>query len=108
MPIQSCTLSSGGKGFKWGEQGHCYASREQALKQMRAIFHSGYKGKALLEEDVNDIVASLSDAEFDELIGDIDIDVLTRISLSTAKKKIKIPKDSKTGKSQLPNAAGPF
>ncbi len=44
MPIQSCTLSGGGSGYKWGKHGHCYPSKEGAKKQMRAIFHSGYTG----------------------------------------------------------------
>lgn len=37
MPIQRCTLPDGGSGYKWGEQGKCYASRADALKQARAI-----------------------------------------------------------------------
>ena len=40
MPIQSCTLPNGKKGFKWGTKGHCYASRSDALAQMRAIKYS--------------------------------------------------------------------
>ena len=40
MPIQRCTTDSGVSGWKWGESGKCYASREDALKQMRAIKYS--------------------------------------------------------------------
>jgi len=45
MPIRRCTTSRGTRGYKWGASGHCYASREQALKQMRAILAAGYKPK---------------------------------------------------------------
>ena len=37
MPIESCTTDSGEGGHKWGKSGHCYRSREDALKQGRAI-----------------------------------------------------------------------
>lgn len=37
MPIKSCTLPSGKKGFKWGDAGKCYPTKEQALKQAKAI-----------------------------------------------------------------------
>ena len=36
MPIQSCTLPNGKKGYKWGKSGKCYASRASAEKQARA------------------------------------------------------------------------
>lgn len=44
MPIHSCKLPGGGSGYKYGNKGHCYPSREAALKQMRAMFHNGYTG----------------------------------------------------------------
>ena len=37
MPIKKCTLPDGGSGYKYGDSGHCYKSREDALEQMRAI-----------------------------------------------------------------------
>jgi len=40
MPIKRCSLPGGGKGYKYGDSGKCYKSREQALKQMRAIKYS--------------------------------------------------------------------
>lgn len=43
MPIQRCQ----GSGWKWGKHGKCYrgkGSRQKAIRQMRAIFRSGYKG----------------------------------------------------------------
>ena len=43
MPIQRCTLKSGSIGWKWGTKGKCYASRADAIKQMKAILASGYK-----------------------------------------------------------------
>jgi hypothetical protein len=36
MPIQSCTLPNGKKGYKWGKSGKCYASRASA-EQQKAI-----------------------------------------------------------------------
>lgn len=82
MPIQSCTLSGGGKGYKWGKHGKCYPSRKQAIEQMRAIFHSGYTGA-----EIRDIAESLTDNEFNELIGDKDIPFLVRTELSQARNK---------------------
>lgn len=37
MPIHKCTTQDGSSGYKFGESGHCYKSRKEALKQMRAI-----------------------------------------------------------------------
>jgi len=45
MPIEACTLPEGGKGFRWGSSGKCYASRREAEKQAAAIYASGYKEK---------------------------------------------------------------
>jgi len=47
MPIKRCTLSGGSKGYKWGDSGKCYASREKALQQMRAI--KSQQSKSILE-----------------------------------------------------------
>ena len=46
MPIISCRLSSGKKGYKWGRHGKCYPTREQAEKQAQAIYAAGYVGDA--------------------------------------------------------------
>lgn len=32
-------------GYKWGKRGKTYKSRKKAVKQMRAAFASGYKGR---------------------------------------------------------------
>ncbi len=45
MPIKRCSLGKGKKGYKYGNKGHCYPSREGALKQMRAMIANGYKPK---------------------------------------------------------------
>lgn len=45
MPIQSCTQKNGKKGWKWGSKGKCYPTKEQAQKQAKAAYASGYKGK---------------------------------------------------------------
>lgn len=37
MPIKRCTTSDGESGYKFGDSGHCYKTRQQALRQMRAI-----------------------------------------------------------------------
>ena len=37
MPIKSCTLPNGKKGYKYGDSGKCYASRKDALRQAAAI-----------------------------------------------------------------------
>jgi hypothetical protein len=46
MPIHSCTLPDGRSGFKWGDSGKCYPTREQAEAQARAAYANGYTGKA--------------------------------------------------------------
>lgn len=42
-----CTLPHGGKGFKWGNSGKCYADRKDAEKQAEAAYANGYKGDSL-------------------------------------------------------------
>lgn len=32
-------------GYKWGNHGHVYKTKEGAEKQMKAAFANGYKGK---------------------------------------------------------------
>ena len=45
MPIRTCTLASGKKGYKYGATGKCYPTLREALEQMRAMFAAGYKGR---------------------------------------------------------------
>lgn len=45
MPIQRCTLKNRKKGWKFGKSGKCYSNKKDALKQMKAMFASGYRGK---------------------------------------------------------------
>ena len=45
MPIQECTLPEGGKGFKYGDSGKCYANRSDAEAQAAAVHASGYVEK---------------------------------------------------------------
>ena len=42
MPIQTVTIK-GEKFYRWGDQGKVYRNREDAEKQARAIYASGYK-----------------------------------------------------------------
>lgn len=44
MPIRSCTLPSGGTGWQWGGEGHCYPDRAQAEQQAAAAYANGYTG----------------------------------------------------------------
>ena len=37
MPIKSCTLPNGKKGYKYGDSGKCYADRGSAVRQAAAI-----------------------------------------------------------------------
>jgi len=46
MPIKSCTLPNGKKGFKWGDRGKCYESRSDAVDQGQAAHAAGYKKAA--------------------------------------------------------------
>ena len=56
MPIQRCTLPDGGSGYKWGDNGKCYADRSKAIEQMRAIKYQQSKGTvlelAMIEEEI--------------------------------------------------------
>jgi hypothetical protein len=42
-----CTLPHGGKGFKWGNSGKCYADRKDAERQAAAAHANGFKGDSL-------------------------------------------------------------
>ncbi len=47
MPIKSCTLPDGGKGWQWGDHGTCYRDRADAEKQAEAAYANGYAGDSL-------------------------------------------------------------
>lgn len=44
MPIKRCTTPAGEAGWKYGDSGHCYKERSDALRQMRAIRWQQSKG----------------------------------------------------------------
>ena len=47
MPLMRCQ-TNGKRGWKYGRSGKCYAGRfgkAKAIKQMRAMFASGYRSK---------------------------------------------------------------
>lgn len=46
MPIHTCTLPGGGKGYQWGGKGKCYANRKDAERQAEAAYSNGYAGDA--------------------------------------------------------------
>ncbi len=45
MPIRQVTGPRGGKGWQYGTQGKVYPTRQQAVRQARAIKASEYKQK---------------------------------------------------------------
>jgi len=46
MPVKEVRNTSGKiMGYRWGNTGKVYRKREDAEKQARAIYASGYKGK---------------------------------------------------------------
>ena len=45
MPIKRCKMKSGKPGYKFGNSGKCYSAKEQAEKQMKAMYANGYRGK---------------------------------------------------------------
>lgn len=55
MPIQECTLPEGGKGFRWGSQGHCYPDRADAEKQAAAAHANGWTGDIALDASARTI-----------------------------------------------------
>jgi len=66
MPIKRCTLSNGKKGYKYGDSGKCYASREDALKQMRAIKVSKQKHGQGEDESLIDKVVKILEKQIKE------------------------------------------
>lgn len=50
MPIKSCQLPNGERGYQWGDHGTCYASRAGAERQAAAAHASGYTGKEAKEK----------------------------------------------------------
>lgn len=47
MPIKSCALPGGGRGFQWGDNGKCYPTRVQAERQAEAAHANGYTGDVM-------------------------------------------------------------
>lgn len=51
MAIQPCKLSRGGNGFRWGPKGHCYTTRDRALKEKgqhdKPLARARWTGKAM-------------------------------------------------------------
>jgi hypothetical protein len=45
MPVQKVTKNSKTVGYKFGQSGKVYKTREAAERQARAIYASGYKPK---------------------------------------------------------------
>jgi len=64
MPLIRCISNGKQVGWKWGESGKCYATREEALKQARAIMASQNRdekpveltdeAKCITKEQLND------------------------------------------------------
>lgn len=50
MPLKSCYIN-GNKGWKWGDDGKCYATKEEAEKQGRAIEASKKKKKKTTKKE---------------------------------------------------------
>ena len=48
MPIKRCSTKDGGKGWKWGNEGTCYPTRAEAVKQAEAAYANGYAGDAAI------------------------------------------------------------
>lgn len=71
MPIKRCKLSNGGSGYKWGNKGKCYSSREKALRQMRAI---KYSESLHAEIDESDELTMLEKQEFHDTLDELDIE----------------------------------
>jgi hypothetical protein len=57
MPIMKCTLPNGKSGYKFGKSGKCYPTKEEALRQMRAIKHQQSKSKE--EEFIEEVIKNL-------------------------------------------------
>jgi hypothetical protein len=45
MPVHKSMKNGKQVGYRWGRSGTVYPTKEQALKQARAIYASGYKKK---------------------------------------------------------------
>ena len=79
MPIHKC-YKNGKPGYQWGGQ-KCYTyepgdekSRKEAyekcVKQMRAIYHSGYRGSSGLVSEFSDMLSGIENKLQDILSGD--------------------------------------
>ncbi len=45
MPVHKVTKNGKTVGFQWGDSGKVYRTKEQAERQARAIYASGYRPK---------------------------------------------------------------
>lgn len=45
MPVHKVTKNGETVGYRWGRTGKIYRTKEEALKQARAIYAAGYKKK---------------------------------------------------------------
>lgn len=85
MPIHPCE-KDGKKGFQWGNHGTCYTGKdgyEKAVKQMKAIFKSGYRGESMLKEILEKI--NLIDLDKGDDLMDIEIGYSVKIDGKTFK-----------------------
>lgn len=101
MPITRCTTKEGKSGYKWGNQGHCYSSRNDALKQMRAIkwqqsqsfldrFNDSLQGIEFWEAVA---LSTPTEQEFELLLDEstefVDADGIVVLAAKTEKKRTK-------------------
>ena len=80
MHLKKCS-EKGKSGWKWGDQGHCYTGpngKKQAIRQGVAI------------EGPDKFSAMASEEEYNEAIGDRELDFSTRLDIVLAPTKAKI------------------
>ena len=44
MPIMRAKMSNGKEGYKFGNSGHVYPTKQGAINQMKAMYANGYTG----------------------------------------------------------------
>lgn len=79
MPLTNCS-ANGTSGWKWGNAGHCYTgpgAKKKAIKQGLAE-GGGHLDASLMDEIEEENL-------WDDMIGDKDLSMFTRMELSTAK-----------------------
>ena len=45
MPIMKTTMPNGHTGYKFGQHGHAYPTKQGAINQMKAMYANGYQGR---------------------------------------------------------------